>query len=257
MIPATGPCSESIWWRCNGLNVRSRSPSKVHGMCGSGVIGVVSPLVSRDADDDGQDTGSGGRTRALAQATRALRVITTTVMRARLTGKTASRSFHGVSKRSVGDNDNLNGFTEHLESIQIIVGIAFPVTLLSLPEQQLHGKQHETIFLEFMSLFVAGYSNCPQGMLLSSQPPRPRHKPCRLIKVSSQLVGIQQVRTARVGILGSPPSRIACVGHALTLRPEGGACQVHTRNENHGLVPPTLHPSNRRVSRKIACTIES
>jgi len=55
MIPATRPCSESIWWRCNGLNVRSRIPSKVHGMCGSGVIGIVSPLVSRDADDDAQD----------------------------------------------------------------------------------------------------------------------------------------------------------------------------------------------------------
>ena len=97
---------------------------------------------------------------------------------------------------------------------------------------------------------MAGDSNCPQGLFLSPQPPRSRRKPCRLIESSSQLVGIQQVRTARFGILGSPPSRIACVGDALTLRPEGGARQVHTRNENHGLVPPTLHPSNRRVSLK-------
>jgi len=44
-----------------------------------------------------------------------------------MTGKTVSRSFHDVSKRSVGDNDN--GFTEHLESIQI-VDTAFPVILL-------------------------------------------------------------------------------------------------------------------------------
>ena len=120
-------------------------------------------------------------------------------------------------------------------------------SFISWPEQQFHGKQHESILLEFRFLFVARDPDCPQGSLLPPQPP----KPCRLIKISSQFVGISQIRTARFGILGSPPCCIACIGHALSRRPESGGRQVHTRNENHGLFPPTLHPSNRRVSRKL------
>jgi len=154
----------------------------------------------------------------------------------------------GVSSATTGNISLPSTSRVHIDHPSTQPIFAVSSSLLSWPEQQFHGKQHETILLEFRFLFVAGDSNCPEGLLLSPQPPRPRRKPCRLIKFSSQLVGIQQVRTARFGILGSPPSRIACVGHALTLRPEGGARQVHTRNENHGLVPPTLHPSNRRVS---------
>ena len=55
MVTATRPCSRNIWWRCNGLNARSRCPPKGHGVCVSGIISVASALVSRDADDDAQD----------------------------------------------------------------------------------------------------------------------------------------------------------------------------------------------------------
>jgi len=55
MVTATRPCSGNIWWRCKGLNARSRCPPKGHGMCLSGIISVASALVSRDADDDAQD----------------------------------------------------------------------------------------------------------------------------------------------------------------------------------------------------------
>jgi len=95
-------------------------------MCVSGVIGVASVLVSRDADDNAQDMiGLAGCTRALAQATRALRVISVDDVAGEITtGKPASHSSHDASKRSV--DDNVNDITGHPESIQIIVGHHFP-----------------------------------------------------------------------------------------------------------------------------------